>query len=228
MLSNSTIRSRANQLQWDYLLKLTTAETWNKTRVKVNVSWRPYLAGASLRRMTCYTLTWTSTNDSSIQISYRMQGEEFIEAWKLQGFACQFCSFDWIGCTSLLIVTSFLLFSFTFFHVHFFVIWNEHIYMVIFVFALFSFTLFYCELPMFIVCDVLMQLFTSFVFIYLFISGSSSALVFWKMDSDNMLKGLSVIYHTVSDLTGWMTLLFVNKDSIMLSSKLTSFLFRCN
>lgn len=82
---------------------------------------------------------------------------------------------------------------------------------------------------MFIVCDVLMRLFTSFVFIYLFISGSSSALVFWKMDSDNMLKGLSVIYHTVSDLTGWMALLFVNEDSIvMLSSKLTSFLFPCN
>lgn len=57
----STLQSLGNQLQCGYLLKRIMAEKSNNIPARVNASSKPCLAGASQRKMTCYTLTWTNT-----------------------------------------------------------------------------------------------------------------------------------------------------------------------
>lgn len=57
----STLQSLGNQLQCGYLLKGIMAEKSSDIPARVNASSKPCLAGASQRKMTCYTLTWTNT-----------------------------------------------------------------------------------------------------------------------------------------------------------------------
>jgi len=87
----SILRSRANQLQCDYLLMLTTSEILTNTLVKVNVFLRPYLAGASLRRMTHYTRTWMNIDDNLIHLPIECKGKSLQKEQKLRkGFRVLF------------------------------------------------------------------------------------------------------------------------------------------
>jgi len=98
-LSCSILRSRANQLQCDYLLMLTTSEILTNTLVKVNVFLRPYLASASLRRMTHYTRTWMNIDDSLIHLPIECKGKSLQKEQKLRKFSgfvlCSTETSDW-------------------------------------------------------------------------------------------------------------------------------------